>query len=63
MLIMVPLPPSWPRIDDLLLMMALLDLANLEMLWSLLVSKVHTQLVTLIVYEGLVFATDEVMWL
>lgn len=34
---MIPVPPSWPGIDDFLSMMIPFRLANLELLWSVLV--------------------------
>lgn len=55
--------PRWPRVDELLSIIALFHLANLELLWSVPVPEGHAQLFLLIVHDGLVRASDEVLWM
>lgn len=62
MFTIVLVPPSWSGIDDFLSVMAWLHLAILELLWSVLAPECRSQLVTLTVIDGLVWASDEVLW-
>lgn len=57
----VPLLPSWFSIDDLLSMLALLQLASLELLLFLVVPEICAQLVTLIIYDVLVGVSDKAL--
>lgn len=61
MLMMVPVLLGWITRDDLLSMLVLCHLADLDLLSSLTVLEGRMHLVTLIVYDGLGWASDEAM--
>lgn len=63
MLTTVPVLSGWLGIDDSLSILALFHLSELELLSSLIVPEGHGQLVTLIVYKGLVWASEKALYL
>lgn len=59
----VPVPTSWSGLDDFLSAIALLHLDNMELRWSVLDVMGCGQNVTQIIFDRLVSASDEVLWL
>lgn len=57
----VPVLPGWSGVYDLLPMLALLQLAVLEFMLSVIVPEGRVQLATLLISDGLVWAGDKAL--